>query len=84
MKVTGEPDNPVDVAVRVFVPALVPKVHDATVAIPAALVVAAAPVIEPLPLATAKVTLTPETGLLLASLMMTEESTETVVATVAL
>jgi hypothetical protein len=64
VKVTGEPVSPAEVAVNVFDPALAPKVHEPTVAIPEALVVVAAPVIEPLPLATAKVTLTPETGLL--------------------
>jgi hypothetical protein len=64
VKVTGEPVSPVEVAVKVFDPALVPKVQEPTVAIPEALVVVVAPVIEPPPLATAKVTLTPETGLL--------------------
>ena len=64
VKVTGEPVSPAEVAVKVFDPALVPKVQEPTVAIPEAFVVVVAPVIEPPPLATAKVTLTPETGLL--------------------
>ena len=77
VKVTGEPGIPVDVAVNVLAPALAPNVHEPTVATPEALVVLVAPVIEPPPLATAKVTLTPETGLLSASVMMTEGSVET-------
>ncbi len=71
LKVTGEPLRPVLVAVRVLAPAVVPKVQLPTVAMPLALVVAEALVSEPPPLATAKVTFTPDTGLLLASLTMT-------------
>jgi hypothetical protein len=84
MKVTGEPVAPVDVAVNVLAPALAPNLHDPTVAMPEALVVAVAPVMEPPPLATAKVTLTPETGLLSASVIMTEGSVETVALAFAL
>jgi hypothetical protein len=84
VKVTGESVSPAAVAVNVFDPAISPKVHDPTVAIPEASVIAISPVIEPPPLATAKVTLTPEIGLSLASLMMTEGSVETAVATAAL
>ena len=84
VKVTGEPDIPVDVAVNVLAPALAPNLHDPTVAIPEALVVVVAPEIAPPPLATAKVTLTPETGLLSASVMMTEGRMETSVLAVAL
>ena len=64
MKVTGEPVRPALVAVRVLAPAVVPSVQLPTVAMPAALVVAEAPVTEPPPEATAKVTVTPATGLL--------------------
>ena len=63
LKVTGEPLRPALVAVRLLAPALVPSVQLPTVAMPLALVMAVRPVAEPPPLATAKVTLTPETGL---------------------
>ena len=69
LKVTGVRD-PV-VAVNVFDPAVVPKVQLPTVAIPLPLVVALKPVPEPPPVATAKVTLTPLTGMSLASFTIT-------------
>jgi hypothetical protein len=67
VKVAGEPVRPALVAVRVFGPAAVPRVQLPTVAMPELLVVVVAPVREPPPVATAKVTLTPETGALDAS-----------------
>lgn len=77
-KVTGEPDSSIEVTVNVFKPALDPKVHDPTVAMPEEFVVALPPVIEPPPVSTANVTLTPATGMLFASLIMTEGAVETV------
>ncbi|MEZ4413394.1 MAG: hypothetical protein R2910_10450 [Gemmatimonadales bacterium] len=60
------------VAVKEFAPATVPRVHDVAVAMPDAFVVTAvAGTTLPPPLATAKVTETPETGLLLASRITT-------------
>ena len=58
-------------AVRVFVPAVVPSVQLPTVAIPLPFVVVINPVAEPPPDATAKVMVTPLTGLLLASFTIT-------------
>jgi hypothetical protein len=72
LNVTGDPVNELDVAVSVFAPALDPSVHEPTVAIPEALVVALAPVMLPPPVATANVTDTPETPLPLASETLTE------------
>ena len=72
VKVTGEPLRPVFVAVRVFEPAVLPSVHvPAKVAMPSDPVVAViVPLTEP-PVPFAKVTLTPLTGLLFASLIIT-------------
>src|SRR5882762_3245203 len=64
VNVTGLPMSPLDVAVSVLVPAVGPSVHDVTVAIPLAFVVCVDPVTLPPPVATAKVTATPATGLL--------------------
>jgi hypothetical protein len=58
-------------AVSVLAPALAPSFQLPTVAMPPAFVVGVRPVVEPPPLATAKVTLTPETGLLLTSVTRT-------------
>ena len=63
VKVNGEPVRPVLVAVKVFVPAVVPRVQLPMAAIPRLLVVGVAKVTDPPPVATAKVTLTPLTGL---------------------
>jgi hypothetical protein len=63
VKVTGEPERPDAVAVIVFAPAAAPSVHEPTVAMPEAFVVAVRDVPEPPPDATAKVTDVPETGL---------------------
>src|SRR5262245_27166317 len=71
VNVTGEPDRPVDVAVSVFVPGAGPNVQLPTVAIPEPLVFWLPPVIEPAPLATAKVTATPETAPPCASVTFT-------------
>ena len=70
-KVTGEPVRPTLVAVKVFDPAVVPSVQLPTLAIPPAFVVAESTVALPPPVATAKVILTPLTGLLLASFTIT-------------
>jgi hypothetical protein len=72
LNVTGDPVNDPDVAVSVFAPAADPSVHDPTVAIPDAFVVAFAPVTLPPPVATAKVTDTPATPLPLASVTLTD------------
>src|SRR5438876_895129 len=71
VKVTGLPFTPVDVAVRVLIPAALPSVQLPTAAIPLASVVWPGPVMVPFPAATANVTATPATGLPLASLTMT-------------
>ena len=87
VKVMGEPESEPDVAVSVllFVPALVPRVHVPDEAIPLASVICEVVLtIEPPPVATAKLTLTPLTGLLLESLTMTEGAVVTAVPTVAL
>ena len=83
VKVNGEPVRDPLVAVKVFEPTVVPKVQLPTVAIPLTLVVADAPVTEPPPVATAKVTLTPLTGLLLTSFTITLGGVDTAVPAVA-
>ena len=87
MNVTGLPviPEPVTVAVSVLllVPGVGPRVHDPTVAMPEAFVVAVPPVTLPPPVATANVTCTPATGLLPASLTITDGSTPTAVPTCA-
>jgi hypothetical protein len=82
LKVTGDPVKPM-VTVTVLEPALVPKVQEVRVAIPELLVVAAPPTIDPAPLAKTKVTETPETALLLASLTITDGALLTAVPAVA-
>src|SRR5574341_2331171 len=67
VNVNGGPDRLPDVAVSVFVPVAVPIVQLPSVAMPLALPTGVAPVMLPPPDATANVTVTPETGLLLAS-----------------
>ena len=84
VKVTGEPLSELLVAVIVLAPWAVPSVQEPTVAIPEELVVAVRPVPEPPPEATANVTLTPDTGLLLASVTSTAGSVARTVPTVAL
>ena len=77
LKVT-EPSPPA-VAESVLRPTALPTAQLPTVAIPAALVTWSAPVAEPPPATTAKVTATPSTGLPKASVTKTEGATETAV-----
>src|SRR5438128_319714 len=84
VKVTGEPGTLTAAAVIVLRPAVVPRIHEPTVAIPWALVVAVAPVIDPPPIASANVTAMPAIGFASASLMVTDGGTGTAVPTVAL
>src|SRR5207249_10737655 len=83
VKVTGLPARPVDVAVSVLEPAVVPRVQLPTLAIPLASVVCSAPVTLPPPDAGANVTPTPCTGLLLASRTITDGGLATAVPVVA-
>jgi hypothetical protein len=84
VKVTGLPARPLDVAVRVFVPAVVPSVHDVTAAMPLPLVVTGVEGLTvPPPEATANVTATPATGLLNWSRTITDGGVVTAVPTVA-
>ena len=84
VNVIGEPVNEPLVAVIVLEPAVVPNVQLPTVAIPLAFVVVVKIVPEPPPVATAKVTDTPDTGLLDASRTITLGAVLTDVPTVAL
>jgi hypothetical protein len=72
VKVTGDPVRPDAVAVRVFGPAVAPRVHVGEVAMPSAPVVTVAgePRVPP-PVATANVTETPATGALPAPVTRT-------------
>src|SRR5205809_1184419 len=73
VKVTGLPVSPAAVAVRVLVPAVELRVQEVAAAIPSVPVVTGVVgVTVPLPGAVANVTATPETGLPLASLTITE------------
>jgi hypothetical protein len=72
VKVIGDPSSPAAEAVSVFVPAVDPSVQLPTVATPDAFVVWFAPVIEPPPDATAKVTGVPATGFALPSVTLTD------------
>jgi hypothetical protein len=83
VKVTGLPPSPLEVAVNVFVPAVVPSVHDVTAAMPLPLVVTGVVGLTVLPPdATANVTATPATGLLNWSRTITEGGVATAVPTV--
>jgi hypothetical protein len=65
VNVTGLPPSPPEVAVKVFVPAVVPNTHEFSAAIPDEFVTTEAPVgdeIEPPPAVTANTTVTPATG----------------------
>src|ERR1019366_7827178 len=84
VNVTGDPVSPVDVAVIVFVPAVVPSVQLPTVAIPLVFVVCVPLVMLPPPEATTKVTLTPLTALPFASFTITLGSVATADPAVAL
>src|SRR5579864_340206 len=69
----GLPVSPVDVAVTVLAPAVVPRVQVVSVAWPApSVMIGVVGLIEPFPTVTAKVTLTPETGLPCVSVTSTE------------
>ena len=83
VNVTGEPARLPLVAVIVLDPTDAPRVQLPTVAMPLAFVVADKSVPEPPPEATANMTLTPETTLLFASLMMTLGAVATADPTVA-
>jgi hypothetical protein len=52
-------ERPAELALRTFAPAVVPRVHEPTVAMPEASVTALPPVIDPPPLTTANVIGTP-------------------------
>src|SRR5437588_582262 len=79
VKLTGLPESDPDIAVSVFCPAVGPRVQLPTVAIPLASLVWAAPVTLPLPEPAAKVTDTPDTGLVNASVTITDGGVGTVV-----
>ena len=83
LMVSGELVRPVLDAVSVLTPAVAPSVQLVSVATPFAFVTAVAPVIDPPPLVTAKVTVMPATGLLFASRTTTLGGTATAVFTVA-
>jgi hypothetical protein len=83
VKVSGDPVSPLLVAVSVLPPTIDPSVQLPTVAMPLALVVALPPVMLPPPVATANVTVTPETGLSNASRTRTLGAVVTAVPTVA-
>jgi hypothetical protein len=72
LKITGDPVSPVAAAVRLLGPAAEPSVHDPTVAIPDAFVVAFGALTEPPPLATANTTATPATAFPFESVTFTE------------
>jgi hypothetical protein len=84
VKVIGLPVRPALEALRVLAPAVGPRVQLPTVAMPFALVVAAPPVTEPPPLATANATATPLLTFPNASETVTLGATATAVPTVAL
>src|SRR5450759_2586661 len=83
VNVTGLPASPALVAVRVLAPTAGPNVQLPTVAMPLAFEVALKAVAEPPPEATAKVTLTPLTGLLLMSRTSTLGAIATAVPAIA-
>jgi hypothetical protein len=82
LKVTGDPDNPVEVAVTVLVPAVVPNVR-VEEAFPSEPVVVLVTERDPPPEVTANATLTSLTGLLLASFTITTKGLGSVVPAVA-
>lgn len=84
VNVIGDPVKPDEVAVSVFAPAVVPKVHAGDVAMPEALVVTVPEeASEPPPDATANVTDVPWTALPCASVTSTEGAVVTADPTVA-
>jgi hypothetical protein len=77
-KVTGEPVSPDTVAVSVFDPAVVPRVHEVTAAMPEEFVdTVVVGRRDPPPDATAKVTAVPDTRLPPESVTMTDGAVET-------
>ena len=83
LKVTGDPDSPVEVAVTAFTPAVVPSVS-VVEAFPSDPVVPEAADTDPPPEATANVTLTPPTGFPLASFTIATKGLDRAVPTVPL
>jgi hypothetical protein len=77
VKVSGDPVSPDAVAVMVFVPAVLPRVHEPTVAIPEEFELAVSEVPDPPPLATAKVTDRPDTGFPPESVTSTDGAIDT-------
>ena len=79
LNVIGLPVSPVALAVNPFAPAVAPRRHDVSAAIPlAAVEIGAVGAITPPPAVTAQVTATPATALPLASRAMTEGGVATV------
>ena len=84
VKVTGLPESDPDVAVTVFVPAVVLRVHDVRAAIPSVPVLTGVVgVTVPLPAAGVNVTATSATGFPFASLTITDGGEPTAVPAVA-
>jgi len=84
VKVTGLPESDPDVAVTVFVPAVVLRVHDVRAAIPSVPVLTGVVgVTVPLPAAGVNVTATSATGFPFASLTITDGGDVTAVPAVA-
>ena len=85
VNVTGLPDSPLAVAVRVFDPAVVPSVHDVTLAMPfVPVVTGVVGTTVPPPDATANVTATPLTGFPFPSFTITDGGELTALPAVAL
>jgi hypothetical protein len=87
VNVTGLPLNPPTAAVRVFVPAELPNVHDVSVAMPDPFVFTVLPLagdVEPPPPVTVNVTAVPDTALPFTSRTSTDGAVPTEVLTVAL
>ena len=63
LKLTGEPEQPAQVADSALAPAMVPSIQEPTAAMPEESVVASPPVTDPPPLCTLNVTAASGTGL---------------------
>jgi hypothetical protein len=86
VNVSGLPAKTPDVAVSVLEPAVVPSTHELKAAMPDAFETTVLPLgdeIEPPPVATANTTLTPDTGLLLASRTKTDGAVATALPAIA-
>jgi hypothetical protein len=81
LKVTGDPDSPVEVAVTLFSPAVAPKVRTVE-AFPSAPVVVEVTDRDPLPDAMANVTPTPLTGFPLMSVTLTTKGSAKALPTI--